>query len=94
MVAWTVQTDRNLGSLVVRRHADHPVDRYEDRGPWRVYFSEDSIVAARHDGAYHHRVDLAEVAPLLPPNLVSELRRIADEAQTVSSDVSASVHTA
>ncbi len=93
MVAWTVQTDRNLGSLVVRRHHEHPVDRYEDRGPWRVFFSDGSVVAARHDAAYHQRVDLTEMSKLLPANLVAEMRRIADEAQTVSSDVTASVHT-
>ena len=94
MVAGTVQTDRNLGPHVVRRHHEHPVDRYEDRGPWRVFFSDGSIVAARHDSAYHARVDLTEMSRLLPANLVAEMRRIADEAQTVSSDVTASVHTA
>ncbi len=93
MVAWTVQTDRNLGSLVVRRHHEHPVDRYEDRGPWRVFFSDGSVVAARHDGAFHQRVDLSDVSALLPMNLVAEMRRIADEAQKLASDVSASVHT-
>lgn len=93
MVMWTVQTDRSLGSLLARRQTEHAIDHYEDRGPWRLFFSDGHVVAARHDAAFHHRVDMKGVSELLPANLVAELRRVADEAQTITNDVSVSVHT-
>lgn len=94
MMSWTVQTDRALGSLLVRRHAEHPADRFEEHGDWRVFLSGEEVVGARHDRAFHGHLDLTPLSGSLPANVIAELRRVADDAQGMSGDITHSLHTA
>jgi hypothetical protein len=93
MIVWSVQTDRLLGAIEVRRHHPDPADRYEDHDEWRVFFSGVEIIGARLDSAFHRRVDLTPVTHLLPGNLIAELRRVVDEVLALRYDVSVAVHT-